>query len=495
MSDTILSNSIWPNGMKTDSEGYACFYPLGDNKTSIPTSSSEWPKGNKLVSPFVYQDDKLVGFCDTKAMEVGNATTIVMPYEHIEADFSSIDKGTIQIATPKATFKKASWKNSGMEDIPEAQYKYKGCKTVDDIKAVDSNYKTTDIVDGTCNEILCDLEDGNGDSSKNWVGGMFVECSKLTTFTSDLSSLTEGICMFYGCTALTSFNSDLSSLTNGYRMFESCDNLTTFTSDLSSLVNGTRMFYECDNLTTFTSDLGSLTNGDSMFAFCTGLTTFDVDLSSLTDGTWMFAYCTGLTTFDVDLSSLTKGDSMFSECSELTTFTSDLSSLTNGFKMFGGCKLGTESLIHIAETINNVRDIPNGRMPMGEVYRTIHIGIGNTTPNEQEETAFNTIASKGWTVYVNGSEYTPASSAAITTLDENGEETTTPIPFYAKPVQTTKEHASYTDSEGNFFNIRGAQFIYGDDISTYGMFTCEEDAAAQMRLTPYTKPQTETTNN
>ena len=71
MLDTLkLANSIWPNGMKTDSEGYACFYPLGDNKTPIPTSSSEWTKGNKLISPFVYQDDKLVGFCDTKAMTV-----------------------------------------------------------------------------------------------------------------------------------------------------------------------------------------------------------------------------------------------------------------------------------------------------------------------------------------------------------------------------------------------------------------------------------------
>ena len=60
MSDTLnLANSIWPNGMKVDSDGHAVFYPLGTNKVEVPTSSSAWPKGNKLISPFVYQDEKL----------------------------------------------------------------------------------------------------------------------------------------------------------------------------------------------------------------------------------------------------------------------------------------------------------------------------------------------------------------------------------------------------------------------------------------------------
>jgi hypothetical protein len=33
----------------------------------------------------------------------------------------------------------------------------------------------------------------------------------------------------------------------------------------------------------------------------------------------------------------------------------------------------------------------------------------------------------------------------------------------------------------------GGQFIYGDDLSTYGMFTCEDDAAANMGLTKIEK--------
>ena len=62
--------------------------------------------------------------------------------------------------------------------------------------------------------------------------------------------------------------------------------------------------------------------------------------------------------------------------------------LKNGSYMFSGCKLDTASVQNIADTINNY----NG---------TIHIDIGNSTPNTEEVEAFNTIASKNWNVYVN----------------------------------------------------------------------------------------------
>ena len=230
MADTlILDNSIWPNGMITNSDNYDVFSPLGTIKVAVPTSSSDWPKGDKLVSPFVYKDGKLVGFIDTKALTVSNNTMICLPYEHIEAEFSSINKGQLQIHAPKATVKKASWADSGKEDIPEVQFKYKGCSTVDNVTTVEANYKTTDIVDGVWNQPLWDLENG-----KN---------------------------MFSSCSALTSFTSDLSSLTDGSSMFDSCKNLASFTSDLSSLTNGNTMFFEC-SFTSFTSDLSSLTNGN-----------------------------------------------------------------------------------------------------------------------------------------------------------------------------------------------------------------------------------------
>ena len=75
--------------------------------------------------------------------------------------------------------------------------------------------------------------------------GMFYDCSNLTTFTSDLSSLTIGRFMFNYCTKLTSFSSDLSSMTNGGGMFYNCSNLKSFTFNLSSLTFGFEMFTGC----------------------------------------------------------------------------------------------------------------------------------------------------------------------------------------------------------------------------------------------------------
>lgn len=168
MSDTLkLANSIWPNGMKVDSDGHAVFYPLGTNKVEVPTSSSEWPKGDKLVSPFVYQDDKLVGFCDTKAMTVSDKTSITLNYEHIEADFSSIEEGMLTITAPNATTTKYIWANSSSSDTGNSGdtivlgTKYLGCKSVAEVKAIDPDYLTNDIIDGVWSQSLVDL--GVGD--------------------------------------------------------------------------------------------------------------------------------------------------------------------------------------------------------------------------------------------------------------------------------------------------------------------------------------------
>ena len=490
MSDTFnLANSIWPNGMKVDSSGHAVFYPLGTNKVDVPTSSSEWPEGTKLISPFVYdENNKLVGFADTKAMTASEPTTINLPYTHVEVDFSAIDKGMLTITAPNASVKKVLWSDGIFEDIvEEINFKYKGCKTVDDVKAVDYNYKTTDIVNGVWSESLADLEQGgNG----QYGGGMFFDLENLTSFTSDLSSLTNGFGMFLYCGNLTSFTADLSSLMDGSIMFAGCINLTTFSSDsigspvnLSSLTNGFYMFSDCNNLESFSSELPSLMDGYYMFNNCIKLTSFPSDLPNLTNGEGMFYGCSALTAFSADLSSLTNANMMFYN-SNLESFSSDLSSLTNGSGMFYNCKLNTASVQHIADTINT----PSSK-------GTILIDIANSTPNSQEEAAFNKIASKNWTVYANGYEYSGsgyygyAASASLTTLDETGEtEMFTPKPYWAKPVPSDEEHAKYVDSEGNFFNILGAQFIYGDNLETYGMFTCEEDAAANMRLTPYIKP-------
>lgn len=92
-------NSVWPNGLKRDDEGYVNFYPTGTNKVDISTIT--WPEGTKVKSPFVYQGDTLVGFVDTKALDIdNNNTTIDINYTHFDADLDSIMENTLTINTP-----------------------------------------------------------------------------------------------------------------------------------------------------------------------------------------------------------------------------------------------------------------------------------------------------------------------------------------------------------------------------------------------------------
>ena len=254
-----------------------------------------------------------------------------------------------------------------------------------------------------------------------------------------------------------------------------------------------------------------------MFMECYNLTAFTTDLPSLKRGYYMMSHCYALESFDSDVSSLDNAMGMFMDCSSLMHFNGNLSSLTNGYYMFHNCKLNTQSVQNIANSINDVTSLQNGGGPGDNVYKEIGIGINNYSPNSEENTAFNTMASKGWRVCVNGNDnvyypeggyygtaasccasgyyYGTAASycASAATLDELGETGMfTPKPYWAKPIPSDEEHAEYVDSEGNFYNILGAQFIYGDDLSTYGMFINEEDAQAQMRLTKIGAEEIET---
>lgn len=538
-----LQNSIWPNAGGT----------LGQIKVQIPDGvTTTWPTGDALVHNFVFNKGKLVGFVDTKALIANDSKTTIFPYEYVNISLPSIAEGEMTYNYDQCAYVVLNGKvlkgDVPMEIITK---KYIGCKTVADIKAVDPNYLTTDIIDGVWKEGLCDLVDSTVNDSYGAEEGMFTysnlaEISSnlsslengyhmfkgtyLTHFDIDLSSLTTANNMFRGCYSLTTFSSDLSSLENGYHMFSNCASLTSlssdssgspvdlfslthaeemfyycynldsFSSDLPNLRYGYGMFAECSNLKSFSSDLRYLEDGGAMFRNCSKLTSFDVisgyntlsgysGLSNMTSGYEMFYRCTALTSFSSDLHNLYTGSGMFYGCTNLTSFSSDLNNLTIGDRMFDGCKLDTASVQNIADSIKPY----NGESYYGG---TIHIGIGNSTPNEQEEAAFNKMVSRGWDVFVNGSRLNGPSCgsccASFTTLDETGQEITTPIPYWAKPVPSDEQNAKYVDSEGNFYNILGAQFIYGDNLETYGMFTSLEDAAANMRLKKIGEEEIET---
>ena len=226
-----LQNSIWPNA-----DG-----ALGQNKVQIPDGvNTTWPEGDALVQDFVFNEGKLVGFVDTKALIANSSKTTIFPYEYVNISLPSIAEGEMTYNHDQCAYFVLNGEvikgdiptNDDLEGITK---KYAGCKTVADIKAVDPEYLTNDIIYGVWKQSLADLEQG-GNGEYN--GGMFYGCRNLTTFNCDLSSLTNGKWMFYMCTNLTTFNCDLPSLTDGWSMFYD-SNLTSFSSDLPKLTNGT----------------------------------------------------------------------------------------------------------------------------------------------------------------------------------------------------------------------------------------------------------------
>ena len=183
--------------------------------------------------------------------------------------------------------------------------------------------------------------------------------SALTSWYSDLSSLTNGSKMFYKCNKLETFYAKLGELAYGDGMFSGCSNLETVSSGdgnmFNKLIDGQYMFCECSSLSGFEHDLPKLTNGSHMFSF-SNITSFYGNLSSLTDGNSMFKNCYNLEKFSNDtgethLSKLTNGNEMFYCCTSLSTFYGNLSSLVTGDGMFVGCNLNSESVENILKTI------------------------------------------------------------------------------------------------------------------------------------------------
>ena len=251
---------------------------------------------------------------------------------------------------------------------------------------------------------------------------------------------------------LSSFNSDLHSLTDGYSMFSGCSNLTSFSSNLSSLTNGQWMFYDCKNLTSFKSDLSSLENGE-----------------------WMFYDCKNLTSFSSDLSSLKKSPSMFYNCTNLTSFSSDLPSLTYGGAMFYGCKLDAPSVKHIIDTINTY----SGQLTLG-------MGCNNTTEDKDlfaQEVGYADMTSllaalevRGWTVYT---QYT----GRPTTTYSLRRPSTDTLPVFVK-LEETEEHADYTSpDDSKKFRLNYFHETTGS-TDGYTQFNSLEEAIESLNIKP-----------
>ena len=187
---------LWPN---TNGK-------LGKIKVQIPDGiTSKWPEGDALEQNFVYKDGELSGFVDTKALIANESKSTTFPYDYVNIQ---VDKSLEETMTFNKGERTKYFTVTFGSHFAEWVFKYMNCKTVSDVTTVEPDYKTVDIVDGAWTESLGDLEDA---TTEGWAG-MFYGCDNLKSFSSDLSSLTNGSNMFYGCSKLTTFSSDLSSL-------------------------------------------------------------------------------------------------------------------------------------------------------------------------------------------------------------------------------------------------------------------------------------------
>lgn len=414
-------NSVWPNGLKKDDEGYTIYYPLGTNKVDVGTVV--WPTGDKLISPYVYQNNKLVGFCDTQAMTVSSNTTISLPYTHIEADFSSIEEGKLTVNAPNATVKEFKWQiSSNGPDTIILGTKYINCISVDDVKTVDANYKTVDIIDGVWSESLANLQ-------------------------------------------------------NSAALFSTCHDLITFNSDLSSLSNGLNMFYNCKNLTTFNCKLPALTSAENMF-YGVSIKTWNQPLKTLENGSAMFWDSSELSSFSGDLSNLKNGSYMFADCYNLTSFNCGLNSLTSGSSMFSGCKLNSTSAKNIIVTIKQLTSITT--------TLTIGLGCDNTTSDANlfaKEMGYNFIGdfiaaftSKGWkaTLQYNGR---PTSTYDLRRTSDDR------LPVFVKLIEAD-EYANYTSMDGTMKYRLDWFHETSGSIDGYTQFNSLEEAITHFNIKP-----------
>ena len=227
---------------------------------------------------------------------------------------------------------------------------------------------------GDCEKIeSISFADGFDTSNVTYMGGMFHDCSSLTSLDLsgfDTSNVTDMASMFIDCSSLTSLNVsgfDTSKVTRMDAMFMDCGSLTSL------------------NVSGF--DTSNATNMNAMFFGCSSLTSLDVsgfDTSHVTHTGGMFAECSSLTSLNVsgfDTSKVTRMDAMFMDCGSLTSLDVsgfDISNVTYMSGMFSACY----SIKRIKPFVGLTEDIELPREKMYDINGTTYTAFpkGLTEP-------------------------------------------------------------------------------------------------------------------
>ena len=210
-----------------------------------------------------------------------------------------------------------------------------------------------------------------------------------------------------------------------------------------------------------------------------------------------------LTKFVIDLPAVTHAPQMFVGCTSLQEFRGCLPSLRTASLMFDHCKLSPLSVMHIIESIKDVRPetlTENGESELSSDEGTITIGINVTLTEGDDEgnkaildtfaqeagyKGFNAMndrftIDKGWTV-----TWQSQNSVAIVTplsMDE-------PLPIFAKLYECPEEVAEFTDGE-KFYTIDYGFAVNGPKAAEYAKFGTLAEALETWNLVPYIKEET-----
>lgn len=407
------------------------------------------------------------------------------------------------------------------------------------------------LVNGDNMFVYCSTLDFNCPSMKSLKNGgnMFMNTGTeyrdgtvdgLTTFNCQLPNLEMGDYMFCQSYALQTFSSKLPKLKNAASMFDGCNHLVNFEiTSLPQVLTTFYMFYGCEKLQKCTLEMPKVTNTQNMFECCSSLQDVKLDMPSVVSAQSMFSQCGNLEQYVGDLSSLKDGTGMFGTCTNLKRFRGRLDNLICAIAMFTDAKLDVDSFMYIADSINDLAgkglvylDERNGRwFPVNDdtedqnyigritydTYTWLKYGeyeykketkiisttrIGTLTiyydaeqyPDGSEGHAqileyCQEICDKGWAIALNSttnSGFVPSTNQ--TSID--GEETVTPVSYWFKPIESDEEHGTYVNANGEYFDIMGGRYIFGDDISTYGQFTSLEEAEQAMGLTKVVREKT-----
>lgn len=448
--------------------------------------------------------------------------------------------------------------NIPLSSLINGNYMFSGCKSLKKFDVDISSIKYFQAMFNNCSN----LETFIGDVSKCTNGSYtFMGCNKLKNLYAkydadadnqytklSLNSLTNGFEMFMSCHRIKNFDIPLPNLQQGVGMFHNCctykvlasgekeySGLETFTSkigtyvepedgepyfepyySISSLWNGRFMFAGCEVLREVDINTAGVVVANSMFYDCVNLSDLKMtNLDKLLAAVNMFLGCSKLTNINADLGSLKNGYQMFGRCHGLgKNFKPNLANLLNGWSMFSECTLTTDTIEHIAKTINNVNRFKNeeqipysfdengnpsvgadgkpiysyGGESFGRIQKYIDICIrGNDPynpssfePNEREVKAFEEIAKRGWTVHLHKNSI----------LDK---EPVLAPQFYANAIVTTNSGlATHTKSDGTYVILAGGAHVYtklddgtfvmDDNVPNYKKYKNKADAIEKLNL-------------